>query len=347
MQHFALNGTILLFAFAVDLILGDPRWLPHPVRGIGWTIQRTEKVLRRFAKTPLAEKAAGVLLVVLIVSLVSFLSQFLIRSFFRFSLSFGFALSVFLTYTTFAARDLGNAAKAVMRHLDAGEIAQARTELSMIVGRDTMDLDDQDIARAVVETVAENTSDGVIAPLFYLAIGGPVLALAYKAVNTLDSMVGYRNERYINFGWAAARVDDIANFIPARITAVLICLATEILRGLNTIVSPAPQLSPSRGEAVSELRTPSSALASPWHIMLRDRNKHPSPNSGYPEAAMAGALGIRLGGPGTYAGIPSLKPFIGEAINRIDKKHIEKSVRLMYCTTSFAVLGAAAMMFLI
>ena len=227
MQHFALNGTILLFAFAVDLILGDPRWLPHPVRGIGWTIQRTEKVLRRFAKTPLAEKAAGVLLVVLIVSLVSFLSQFLIRSFFRFSLSFGFALSVFLAYTTFAARDLGNAATAVLRHLDAGEIVQARTELSMIVGRDTVDLDDQDIARAVVETVAENTSDGVIAPLFYLAMGGPVLALAYKAVNTLDSMVGYRNERYINFGWAAARVDDIANFIPARITAVLICLVAK------------------------------------------------------------------------------------------------------------------------
>ena len=347
MQHFALNGTILLSAFALDLILGDPRWLPHPVRGIGWTIQRTETVLRRFAKTPLAEKAAGVLLVVLIVSLVSILSQFLILSFFRISLFSGFALSVLLAYTTLAARDLGNAAKAVLRHLDAGEIAQASTGLSKIVGRDTADLDDQEIARAVVETVAENTSDGVIAPLFYLAMGGPALALAYKAVNTLDSMVGYRNEKYINFGWAAARVDDIANFIPARITAVLICLASEILRGLHAIVSPSSQPSPSRGEAVSELRTPSSVLTSPWHIMLRDGNKHPSPNSGYPEAAMAGALGIRLGGPGTYAGIPSLKPFIGDAINRIDKKHIEKSVHLMYCTTSFAVLGAAAMMFLI
>ncbi len=185
-------------------------------------------VLRRFAITPLAEKAAGVLLVVLIVSLVSFLSHFLIFTSSRISLSLGFALSVLLAYTTLAARDLGNAAKGVLRHLDAGEIARARTGLSMIVGRDTADLDDQEIARAVVETVAENTSDGVIAPLFYLAIGGPVLALAYKAVNTLDSMVGYRNERYINFGWAAARVDDVANFIPARITAVLICLAAEI-----------------------------------------------------------------------------------------------------------------------
>jgi adenosylcobinamide-phosphate synthase len=346
-QYFALNGTILLSAFALDLIFGDPRWLPHPVRGIGWTIQRTEMVLRRFAITPLAEKAAGIFLVVLIVSLVSFLSHFLIITSSRISLSFGFALSVLLSYTTLAARDLGNAAKGVLRHLDAGEIAQARTGLSMIVGRDTDDLDDQEIARAVVETVAENTSDGVIAPLFYLAIGGPVLALAYKAVNTLDSMIGYRNERYINFGWAAARLDDIANFIPARITAVLICLATEILRGVNAIGSRSPIPSPFRGEAVSELRTPSSARISPWHIMLRDGNKHPSPNSGYPEAAMAGALGIRLGGPATYAGIPSFKPFIGEAINRLDEKHIEKSVNLMYCTTSFAVLGAAAIMFLI
>lgn len=347
MRHFALNGTILLFAFALDLILGDPRGLPHPVRAIGWTIRRTETVLRRFTKTPLAEKSAGVLLVVLIVSLVFFLSHFLLLSFFRISFSIGFALSVLLAYTTLAARDLGNAAKAVLRHLDAGEIEQARTGLSMIVGRDTADLDEQEIARAVVETVAENTSDGVIAPLFYLAIGGPALALAYKAVNTLDSMVGYRNEKYINFGWAAARVDDVANYIPARITAMLMCLTADTLRGLRAVISPLPRPSSSRGEGASELQMLNTALHSPWHIMLRDGNKHPSPNSGYPEAAMAGALGIRLGGQATYGGKPGLKPFIGEAGNRIDKKHIEKSVRLMYCTTSFAVLGAAAILFLI
>jgi adenosylcobinamide-phosphate synthase len=201
-------------------------------------IERTETVLRHFTKTPFAEKAASVFLVVLIVSLVSFLSQFLIISFFRISLSFGVALSVFLAYTTFAARELGNAAKAVLRHLDAGEITQARTGLSMIVGRDTVDLNGQEIARAVVETVAENTSDGMIAPLFTRTMGEPALSLVYKAVNTLDPMVGYLNEKYINFGWAAARVDDVANFIPARITAVLICLATEILRGLDAIFPP-------------------------------------------------------------------------------------------------------------
>jgi len=328
--HHALNGTILLSAFILDLILGDPRWLPHPVRAIGWTIRRTETVLRRFTKTQLTEKAAGVLLVVLMVSLVYFLSQFLIFSFSRLSHAIGFVLSVLLAYTALAARDLGNAAKAVLRHLDAGEIEQARTRPSMIVGRDTADLDEQEIARAAVETVAENTSDGVIAPLFYLALGGPALALAYKAVNTLDSMVGYRNEKYFNFGWAAARVDDVANFIPARITAMMICLVSNLYSTYN----PA-------------FRTPHSLLYAPWHIMFRDGNKHPSPNSGYPEAAMAGALGIQLGGPATYGGKASLKPFIGEATNRIDKKHIEKSVRLMYCTTSFAVLGAAAMLFLL
>jgi len=346
-RQFALNGTILLFAFALDLILGDPRWFPHPVRAIGWTVQKTEAVLRRFAKTMLAEKAAGVLLVVLIVSLVFFLSHFVILSFVRISFSIGFALSVLLAYTTLAARDLGNAAKGVLRHLDAGEIEQARTGLSMIVGRDTADLDEQEIARAVVETVAENTSDGVIAPLFYLAIGGPALALAYKAVNTLDSMVGYRNEKYMNFGCAAARVDDVANFIPARITAVLICLAADILRGLNAVVSSLHRPSPSRGEGASGQRIQNSELHSAWRVMLRDGNKHPSPNSGYPEAAMAGALGIRIGGRATYGGKPGIKPLIGEAITPLDKKHIEKSVWLMYCTTSFAVLGAAVMLLLL
>lgn len=329
MRYFDLDATILLSAFALDLILGDPRWLPHPVRAMGWTIRRTETVLRRFAKTPLAEKTAGVLLVVLLVSLVFLLSQFLILAFFRISFLFGFALSVLLASTTLAARDLGSAAKAVLERLDAGEIEQARAGLSMIVGRDTAELDEQDIARAVVETVAENSSDGVIAPLFYLALGGPALALAYKAVNTLDSMVGYRNETYINFGWAAARVDDVANYLPARITAVLICLVSNLFSIYN-----------------SAFRTPRSAFHAPWHILRRDGIKHPSPNSGYPEAAMAGALGIRLGGPAFYGGKPCLKPFIGDAINRIDKKHIEKSVQLMYCTTSFAVLVAAAALFL-
>ncbi len=350
--YYALNGLIILSAYVLDRILGDPRWFPHPVRGIGWMIRRTETVLRRFTKTPSAEKIAGVILVILVISLVLITSQFLIASFFRLSVYPGFILSVLLASTTLATRGLGDAAKAVLRRLDAGDLAQARTELSMIVGRDTANLDEKEIARAVVETVAENASDGVIAPLFYLAIGGPALALAYKAVNTLDSMVGYKNEKYINFGWAAARLDDVANYIPARLTAVMICLASN---GYSLLNSAPPALAGPLVNAGGRLRTPCtrgsarkrwgqaphSAFKSPWRIMLRDGKNHPSPNSGYPEAAMAGALGIRLGGQSAYAGQPSLKPYIGEARSPLDKKHIEKSVQLMYCATSFAALGAA------
>lgn len=232
--YYALNGLIILSAYVLDRILGDPRWFPHPVRGIGWMIRRIETVLRRFTKTPSAEKIAGVILVILVISLVLITSQFLIASFFRLSVYPGFILSVLLASTTLATRGLGDAAKAVLRQLDAGDLAQARTELSMIVGRDTANLDEKEIARAVIETVAENASDGVIAPLFYLAIGGPALALAYKAVNTLDSMVGYKNERYVNFGWAAARLDDFANYVPARITAVLICFVSNLFSLFNS-----------------------------------------------------------------------------------------------------------------
>jgi adenosylcobinamide-phosphate synthase len=233
---------------------------------------------------------------------------------------------------------LADAARAVLKKLDEGDIAAARKELSLIVGRDTQSLDEPEIVRAVVETVAENASDGVIAPLLYLAIGGPALALAYKAVNTLDSMIGYKNARYLHFGWAAARLDDIVNFIPARITAILICLSAVITRWFTPLVSAVIFFFRTH----SELRTVNSELFIPWRIMMRDRNNHTSPNSGYPEAAMAGALGIRLGGPSTYAGQLSLKPFIGEADCPIAKKHIEKSVQLLYSATLFSVLITAA-----
>ena len=342
LPHYSINGFVILSAYVMDLILGDPRWFPHPVRGIGWMIERTEGILRRFAKTPLTEKTTGVILVILVISLVLIISHVLILSFFRLSVYAGFVLSVLIASTTLAARGLGDAAKSVLRQLNAGDIVQARTELSMIVGRDTANLDEQEIARAVVETVAENASDGVIAPLFYLVIGGPALALAYKAANTLDSMVGYKNERYINFGWAAARLDDLANYIPSRITAVLICLVSGLYRGLKFAADFIVRLFFPNAEFLT--RNPE--LHSPWRIMLRDGKKHPSPNSGYPEAAMAGALGIRLGGLSAYGGQPSLKPTIGEALSPIDKKHIEKSVQFMYCATLLASLGATGILFL-
>jgi adenosylcobinamide-phosphate synthase len=314
-----MDAFVILSAFVLDLIFDDPRWLPHPVRCIGWMITRTETVLGRLARSARAEKVAGVVLVIVIISLVSFAAQFLVSSAFRISPYIGFILSVTMAYTTLAARGLSGAAHSVLFGLNTGDLASARRELSMIVGRDTAELDEREIVRAVIETVAENASDGVVAPLFYLAIGGPVLAMVYKAINTLDSMVGYKNARYLHFGWAAARLDDIANYIPARITALLLALASWFVLG---------------------------SARTAWHMIIRDGRSHPSPNSGYPEAAMAGALGVRLGGPSSYGGIVSPKPFIGEGKNVLDKKYIEKSITLMYCASLLAAatasLGAAA-----
>lgn len=310
----AMPAMVVLLAFFLDMVLGDPRWLPHPVRGIGWLIQRTETVFRRFTRSPGSEKRAGVLLVLLIVLTVYGFSALLLFFASSYSLMLGFIIAVLMAYTTLAARDLARSARNVLAQLEGGDIVGARQALSMIVGRDTAELDEEAITRAVVETVAENASDGVIAPLFYLALGGPALAMAYKAVNTLDSMIGYKNAAYKNFGWAAARLDDLANFVPARITAVLLSLAAWCL--------------------------PGASGRKAFRISLRDGRKHASPNSGYPEAAVAGALGLRLGGPNAYGGLVLAKPSIGDERGDFDKKCIEKSIRLMYCASTFAVLAA-------
>jgi adenosylcobinamide-phosphate synthase len=324
------KSFIIVCAAIIDILLGDPRWLPHPVKAIGWVIGRLESGFRRFAQTPRTEKIAGIVLVVLTVSSVYCTAQGLILWSFRLSSYCGLVVSLLLAYTTLAARSLADAARGVLLRLNDQDIASARRELSMIVGRDTANLDIRDICRAAVETVAENTSDGVIAPLAYLAIGGPALALAYKAVNTLDSMIGYKNARYLNFGWAAARMDDAANYIPARISAFMICVASDLLRFLKKY--PLPYIG---------IRTPSAELRSAWRIMFRDGRNHPSPNSGYPEAAFAGALGISLGGPSIYAGKVNRKPHIGTEKNAISKKHIEMSVWLMYSSSLLAVFAAA------
>jgi adenosylcobinamide-phosphate synthase len=332
---------IIVVAYLLDLLFGDPRWFPHPVKGIGRLIQKTELLLRKSAKRLVAEKAAGVLLVILVVLPVYALSSLMLSTAFSLSWFCGIAFSVLMAYTTLAVRGLADAARAVLSRLDADDLAGARKELSLIVGRDTADLNEQEISRAVIETVAENASDGVVAPLFYLVLGGPGLAMAYKAVNTLDSMVGYKNEKYINFGWAAAKLDDIVNYVPARITAVLICLASGILRGSKPTGIPSSQPVPRGGERDSALSTSHFAFSRPWRIMLRDGGNHPSPNSGWPEAAMAGALGVRLGGPSSYFGKMSRKPFIGEYLQVPRKKNIAMSVGLLYCSSLLAVLLAA------
>ncbi|MBI4687306.1 MAG: cobalamin biosynthesis protein CobD [Nitrospirae bacterium] len=310
---------MLTLAYILDLVIGDPRYVPHPVKVMGWGVTKMENFLRRTLKRldnrtqstehrqrekERGEKWAGVILVLIIVS-STYVMFYAVNSLFTIHYSLFTALfMIYLISTTLATHELIRSAKAVIKSLSADNIYEARENLSHIVGRDTKSLDSKGIAKAAIETLAENASDGIVAPLFYFAIGGLPLAMAYKAVNTLDSMVGYKNEEYRNFGWAGARLDDIANFIPARITGILIVAATFILgiRGW--------------GLGVGKETNPQPPIPNPlssFKMMIRDGRNHTSPNSGVPEAAMAGALGVRLGGPSLYGGIVVEKPFIGEA----------------------------------
>lgn len=290
---FSLPPAVLIIAFVLDSVIGDPRWLPHPVRLFGLAIELFENILRRFFKTPSAEKIGGVILLLLIILPVFSISYLIVDT--ARSLSGGiviFISTVFLIYltsSTIAVKELITSARIVIDAVQAGRLDYAREKLSMIVGRDTQKLSEDDVLKATIETLSENLSDGVVAPLFYLVIGGLPFALTYKAINTLDSMVGYRNQRYINFGWASARLDDYVNYIPARLTGLFIVISTAIvLRSFNI-----------------------ARIA--FQIMLRDGGNHLSPNSGVPEAAIAGGIGVRLGGPATYGGVLIKKPYIGEA----------------------------------
>lgn len=306
---FTAEPAILLSALLLDLALGDPRWLPHPVVLSGRLISALDTLLNR---PPLHRRTAGVLLLLITAGSAGTAVWLLIRVSQQLHPLAGFLAAAAVSYTCLAARSLHRESALVADALAAGNIDEARRNLSFIVGRDTSGLDEGEIWRALVETVAENTSDGIVAPLFWLTVTGPVGGMVYKAVSTLDSMVGYKSERYLQFGWASARMDDLLNFIPARLTALLMILAAP-LAGLS----------------------PGSALA----ITLRDRLKHPSPNSGHPEAAAAGALGVRLGGPASYRGIPSFKEYIGLPQRPLDRQAYAGMIALMYLTT---LLMAAA-----
>ena len=301
----------ILLGYIADLIFGDPYWFPHPVRAIGSFISFFERIIRRIARTAIAQKIAGFILAGVTVGISYAVVWWLIKIALSVNMLLFHILNIFFIYTVLATKCLGQEAKKVYKFLKNGEIDNAREALSYIVGRDTDRLDTQGICRAVIETVAENISDGIVAPLFYLFLGGASLAMAYKAINTLDSMVGYKNERYINIGVASARLDDIANFLPARITALFIVVAS-FLSGMNSRHS--------------------------FLIMIRDGHKHTSPNSGYPESSMAGALDIQLGGPSTYGGRIVEKPYIGDPIDTIHPEHILLSVKIMYITSLLAFL---------
>ncbi len=293
-----IDATDLILAFILDLCIGDPLWAPHPVRVIGAAASKSEGFWRKFCHTPSGERRGGVMLVLSIVLPAYLLTDVVVIAVNRIAMHsyavIGTVVLVLLIATTIATRELIRSAQLVITAIRDEQLEAARLHVSMIVGRDTRDLSEKMVLKATIETLAENLSDGIVAPLFYLALGGLPLAMAYKAVNTLDSMVGYKNERYRNFGWAAARLDDAVNYAPARITGMLIVIAAFLV----SLVKGGAAAGAMGGRSLS--------------VMLRDGRKHPSPNSGVPEAAMAGALGIQLGGPSTYGGVLVEKPWIGE-----------------------------------
>jgi adenosylcobinamide-phosphate synthase len=273
-------------AFLLDQVAGDPEWFPHPVRLMGLAIARGERALRREEQGPLEELVAGAALTLGLVAGCFFITRGVLRLAYRRSAALGSALEVVLAWTCMASRNLQQEAGSVVAALDDDDLVLARARVARIVGRDTADLDASEISRALIETLAESASDGVVAPLFYLAVGGAPLGIAYKAVNTLDSMIGHRDVRYRYFGKAAARLDDVANLLPARATAV----------GLI---------------AVAALFEETDARAA-WATWRSDGGEHKSPNAGQPEAAMAGALHVALGGENRYGGEVIVSPRMGE-----------------------------------
>jgi len=303
----------LAAAFAADLLLGDPRRLPHPVVGIGRLIAGLERLLYDRLRS---RRLGGLLLVVVTLSVAGAAAWGMLALAACWHPVVAALVAVWLAWTCLAVRELHRQSAIVVVHLAAGDLAGARRALAMIVGRDTGELDEQAILRACVETVAENSSDGIVAPLFYLGLGGPVAGILYKAASTLDSMVGYRNERYREFGWAAARLDDLLNWLPARLTALCMVVASSPL-GLD----------------------PHGA----WRIMCRDARKHASPNAGIPEAAAAGALGVQLGGPASYFGEWREKPTFGDAGRELTIADYRGMVKLMYAVAVLALVPACAL----
>lgn len=307
--------------FILDCLFGDPYWLPHPIRAIGSLISKTEQWLRK-GKNPQDEKkqrtrgkwlAAIVLLVTFVVSVAVLLAGYAIHPW------AGVFVEAVMTYQILAAKCLASESKKVWRCLSEKDVEGARHAVSMIVGRDTDCLSAEQIAKAAIETVAENTSDGVIAPMLYTALGGPVPGFLYKAVNTMDSMVGYKNDRYLHFGRAAAKLDDAVNYIPSRISAYLMVLAAFVC-----------------GKDLSGKGA--------WKIYRRDNRNHASPNSAQTESTCAGALGVCLAGDAVYFGKVVKKPTIGDALRPVEYEDIRRANRLMYGTAVLCDLICLAAM---
>lgn len=321
-------------AYVLDLLLGDPSRLPHPVRFIGWMIKNIEGYLRKRvdgiveagkADRMALERAAGMLLMLSVVTFTFIIVLVVQKAAVIISPVLFHIVNIYFIYSSLAAKCLGDEAKKVYKVLCRGDISESRKQLAMLVGRQTQNLTEKEIIRGVVETTAENTVDGIISPLIYAVLGsffglGAPLVYAFKAVSTLDSMVGYMNERYINMGRASAKTDDAANYIPARLSGILIP-AGALLCG--------------------------KSFRKSFSIMLRDRRNHKSPNCAYPEAAVAGALGVRLGGANVYFGQVVEKPTIGDEERELVKEDILQTVRIMYAASFLTVLSAAVISFVV
>ena len=301
--------------FLLDLLLGDPYFLPHPVRLIGRLIAGLEKSLRRKKETGNGTREfwQGAELVTIVLLSVAVVVSTLLLAAYRLHPYVGMAVECLMTYQILAVKCLKVESMKVYQCLREGNLEQARYAVSMIVGRDTAFLGEEGVAKAAIETVAENTSDGVVAPMLYLMIGGPVLGFVYKAVNTMDSMIGYKNEEYLYFGRAAAKLDDMVNFIPARISAWLMIAACSL--------------------AGSDFSAKGA-----WRIYQRDRRKHASPNSAQTESVCAGALGIRLAGDASYFGEMVRKPYIGDALREVSYEDIKRVNCLLYITAWLCVI---------
>ena len=305
----------ILIGFIMDLIIGDPHWMYHPVRLIGKLITFLELLLRKiFPKTKDGEQKAGFVLVVLVCGISVFTVWGLMKLAYDLNFWCGFLLEVIMCYQLFAVRSLKDESMKVYKELVKSDLEASRKAVSMIVGRDTQSLTVEGVTKAAVETIAENTSDGTLAPMLYMFIGGPVLGWFYKAVNTMDSMVGYKNEKYIHFGRYAAKFDDVMNYIPARLCGLLMIFASYILK---------------------------MDWKNAKKIFLRDRFNHASPNSAQTEAVMAGALRIQLAGDAWYFGKRYEKPTIGDALRPVEIEDIPRANRLLYATAivSFIIFG--------
>lgn len=313
----------VILGVLLDFMFGDPVWLYHPVRLMGKCITFLEGILRRiFPKSKTGERIAGAVLVILTVAVSTAVPAALLSVLYHLNFFAGFALESFFCYQMLAAKSLKTESMKVYRELQKKDIAGARYAVSMIVGRDTEHLDEAGVTKAAVETVAENASDGVIAPLFYMMLGGAAAGFAYKAVNTMDSMIGYKNEKYQYFGTAAARLDDVVNFIPSRLSGLAL-IAAAMFTGED--------------------------WKNAWRIFRRDRRNHASPNSAQTESAMAGALRVRLAGDAWYFGKLHEKPYIGDDLRKIEAEDIVRANRMLYAgeLAALAVFAAVRILFIL